>query len=1024
MAGALYHSTLYSRATYAGGEAAPPRPAGSAAYLLLGRNSLAAAPSSCLCPTPPAPGNLIRLQASIYLENSLADPPNLTALVRSPDGSFSRYDYGPDLSLVRDSAGSYHLDIPTPQEGTYSWRWEISDSIGAGEGEFEIASSPFFFNGDGNPQPPSGNYVSSFNGREGNVTLTASDITTALGYSPLSRAGDTMTGPLTLPGPPTAQLHAATRQFVLDTVGAGGAPGPAFADTVLASSFVTLEAAISSIGTATKTLVMDAQLSVSQAVTIPGSCGLLWLRAGQWTDAGGTVTFTGRTASFLNLPSHQIFSGFSPGDITWTGAYPIYLLPVWWGANADNNTDCWPAIQSAISAQEHYNSSTGYKGGGWVILNAINTSNYYTISQTIEVDRPTRFTGGGAGGWSRNTTILNATPVHTFLFLKDASGSILENLTIVGSRYSTGHSTHVFSANGTLTLQRVSGPPLSGPNEFHAIKFNEYILPIDPDQFSADQIVVDSNWSRPFEVRQGTLVRFDETDMRFADNALVGVVISWASANYTVTWNDRYSLHLSPPIPDPDGTTNYAGLVSLPAGNHQILPCRYHGVQTRSNITCRDVAVFDCDGDGFLSEGYDSTSAGDAHFIDCNLFEKIWAENNSGWGIVAHGVDSNVQCYLNLSIVNNVTGGIYQASQHGNTYFNIHFRYNTRYDLYCKSEIANNTFIGIYKEGLITRDSYGESKVIVMGGEGSEIVRKYNGAGIWNAVGGMEVGNFIDLRTSYGGRGSYDGMVRLGDAWSGKRLLGLGPQDDPYNIANGQTTVPPLNLVFDTPYPGWLNMGYGSGSETVAFALSTGFASEGGGRFWLPDLLFLGPQKQRQIASSSAPNGAGLGYGVKGDIYWHQTASGVTLYYKTTDSGNTGWVPYDSSRYLSKGLTDAVSSPLFELTGLAAGQGYSATVELSVYCWTESAAQVASGTYRIDAAGTTSGTPISQLSTVSAGPALVGAGSLVVTPSLANGASKVTFSVVADSTGITGAGYIVAYYTVRPLAGATAVNYL
>jgi hypothetical protein len=56
--------------------------------------------------------------------------------------------------------------------------------------------------------------VSSFNLRTGIVTLTSSDVTTALTYTPVNKAGDTLTGFLTLNAIPTAALHAATKSYV------------------------------------------------------------------------------------------------------------------------------------------------------------------------------------------------------------------------------------------------------------------------------------------------------------------------------------------------------------------------------------------------------------------------------------------------------------------------------------------------------------------------------------------------------------------------------------------------------------------------------------------------------------------------------------------------------------------------------------------------------------------------------------------------------------------------------------------
>lgn len=44
--------------------------------------------------------------------------------------------------------------------------------------------------------------------------LSNTDVSTALGYTPVSTAGSTMTGQLTLAGNPTADLHAATKAYV------------------------------------------------------------------------------------------------------------------------------------------------------------------------------------------------------------------------------------------------------------------------------------------------------------------------------------------------------------------------------------------------------------------------------------------------------------------------------------------------------------------------------------------------------------------------------------------------------------------------------------------------------------------------------------------------------------------------------------------------------------------------------------------------------------------------------------------
>jgi hypothetical protein len=63
--------------------------------------------------------------------------------------------------------------------------------------------------------------VASFNTRIGAITLLSSDVTTALGYTPVNKAGDTMTGALTLNDDPSSNLEAATKQYVDNLVTLG-----------------------------------------------------------------------------------------------------------------------------------------------------------------------------------------------------------------------------------------------------------------------------------------------------------------------------------------------------------------------------------------------------------------------------------------------------------------------------------------------------------------------------------------------------------------------------------------------------------------------------------------------------------------------------------------------------------------------------------------------------------------------------------------------------------------------------------
>jgi hypothetical protein len=59
----------------------------------------------------------------------------------------------------------------------------------------------------------------------GPVVITGAQVITALTYTPVNKAGDTMTGPLILNADPASALSAATKQYVDNLVGAGGGTG-------------------------------------------------------------------------------------------------------------------------------------------------------------------------------------------------------------------------------------------------------------------------------------------------------------------------------------------------------------------------------------------------------------------------------------------------------------------------------------------------------------------------------------------------------------------------------------------------------------------------------------------------------------------------------------------------------------------------------------------------------------------------------------------------------------------------------
>lgn len=113
--------------------------------------------------------------------------------------------------------------------------------------------------------------VTSFNTRTGEVVLLDDDVLAALGYVPLNKHGDTMTGPLLLPaGPPPSALAAAHKQYV--DAATGGGTG-----TYYLSNFNTSGSALRFTGTiapgalTTLTLSVASDFAVGQGILIKGA---------------------------------------------------------------------------------------------------------------------------------------------------------------------------------------------------------------------------------------------------------------------------------------------------------------------------------------------------------------------------------------------------------------------------------------------------------------------------------------------------------------------------------------------------------------------------------------------------------------------------------------------------------------------------------------------------------------------------------------------------------------------------------
>lgn len=114
-----------------------------------------------------------------------------------------------------------------------------------------------------------------------------------------------------------------------------------------------LATAVSAIGSAKRSLVIDSEITVSGNVTVPTTINLMFLREGMITvSAGVTLTINGPLYGGL----WQLFDG--TGTVTIGGKHNSTVYPQWWGAVADGSNDDTDAINSALTAAGEGQTST------------------------------------------------------------------------------------------------------------------------------------------------------------------------------------------------------------------------------------------------------------------------------------------------------------------------------------------------------------------------------------------------------------------------------------------------------------------------------------------------------------------------------------------------------------------------------------------------------------------------------------------------------------------------------------------
>lgn len=214
-----------------------------------------------------------------------------------------------------------------------------------------------------------------------------------------------------------------------------------YTDTVNVEKYASLAAAVTDIGSATRTLLIPSNQACSTAITTPTTLTVEVTGSGKITKSTGcTLTFNGPFEASMK----QVFSGFAAGDVTGFGLLDK-AHAAWWGAatsaTAATNTT---AIQSAIDAVDGVNATVTIGSGTY-------NHNGITIKPGVVLS-----------GVNMYATTLNYSPAtgDGITFATDPDRSKLRDVTLTHSGATTGWA--INASSGTLRETSLENFLISG----------------------------------------------------------------------------------------------------------------------------------------------------------------------------------------------------------------------------------------------------------------------------------------------------------------------------------------------------------------------------------------------------------------------------------------------------------------------------------------------------------------------------------------------------------------------------------
>jgi hypothetical protein len=596
-------------------------------------------------------------------------------------------------------------------------------------------------------------------------------------------------------------------------------------------------------------LLADA-IDVSTALTIPPNLYLRPVNNGMLVNDGGTVEFEGEGIS--GNPYEIIFSGFDPGDVTWSGATPHTFYPEWWGAVGDGTTDdlnAFDCITFAVPAAT--------AGGGVAIRVILNSAKNYKLSASWNVDSHMLVESNSSTLGAKITFPTNTIGIIAhYIATKTGSDngrfqfrSQFRNLEVNGSTsylQFTPH-THTVNVSGGFTVTKVTGDNFVAANGYgvgNTFTINGYSYVIDS---------VDS--TTQITLREPVVVVWPTTGSPVVPSSggfglptggeWDGKTIEIDGANYTIDSIDGDEITLTSNYTGPRLGTPTDGYLTAGIGNMSGVNARinrFHGFDIRGPVILENCRVTGFAGNGISLGNSLTQGAPGGVSPNSNLSRIIGNECvfNAGSGYVTAGQNAAQCTFMNNDATANLGYGYLEMGGSGNNYFSNHSSFNYSGSTYViQNGINQGIFLGEYTEGGSVSSTYAQHNTIIGGTPGAGFSKHNVGCLITTRAGQLRMSN-LQFEKNLSTTNAKAFGIGIGDKNYSGHMMGFGACEEAANLyaaGNANNYQFPAYWLWYDPwgYAGWYIWHYkenalGSVDHPV-YGVSGSEALEGGGRF-------------------------------------------------------------------------------------------------------------------------------------------------------------------------------------------------